>query len=1200
MSYLLRFMSYLLRVRSQLLWVVTLCLSLPYVMSAQEYRGVLFGHVTDATGAVIPHASVTAVGPQQTFKTTTSGNGEFTIPFIQPGKYSITATAKGFNQVTKDQVNVDVSAKLTVDFSLLAGGTESVTVTADQSVALNTSDGSGGTVMDPEKVQSLPLNGRQIYQLLPLTPGVKITTQQYGPTGNSGTRAWDQSNATSINGQSGNYNQFSLNGAPVSQQGGGGAGTWNVAPSVDAVEEFKVMTNTYDAQYGRTGGGTVNTILKSGTNAFHGTVFDFWRNSLFDANYYQYKQQEQAKPFHNQHQFGGTIGGPVWKDKTFFFFSYEGWREVLPVTRTVTVPTADMRPGNGDVNLTSYQNAVGLGNIYDPSNVTCTTPSTSGCDQYQRAQFSNNTIPAGRITPIAAKILNVFPLPNRPGYINNYVAQDPGRYGYSQPIARIDHVFSDKTRMYAVFTYFTGSEYRNSSALPGAAAQGDIDNHRLTYAPVVDFTHTFGPRLFLDVRASYNRSYNVDPNGSVAAGSAKLTAGDLGLNMPSIPTTSKDLAPEIDMDDCCIANIIGNSISPSLYETYDLSPSVSQTIGRHNLHYGADLMLFHDVPGGVGKPNGVFTFGPGFTQQDPYVGNSDGSAMADLLLGYPESGSVDYFLTNYESYNSYAGYVQDDWKILPKLTLNLGIRYEQETSPEDRNYRLNAGFCYTCTNPVSNSLTASPMLPNGQTFTGPVLGGPQFSSSSLSPYANYVGSFLPKVGFAYLIAPNLVMRGGWGTSTALGIELGAQSSWQQSTNYTTSLDGSVTPSNYFRSGTPFSNGVVAPDGASLGLLAGIGNSLEFDRRERKIPRVQQYSFGFQGQLPQQFVLDIEYVGSHGSRLRSGQYLDQLSLADWNAGHANPSYLNQQVANPYYGAIPTSTTIGSSPTISAKNLMSPYSQYEYVYDYANPQGYNYYNSLITKLERRVGGTNPLLKSLSVLSSFTWSKAMIATGRLNNNNKGLVDAQPYYALSSADRSWVFTLGGLYGLPIGRGSLLLPNANRLVQGAVGGWQLSFIFTNQSGTPVTYPNNALYNCGTFDIANSPHTYKSYLNNAAQTSTAGGGSCFQSFPQYTTITQLPITAAVRAPWAQQTALGVQKAFTITERVKFQFKAEMFNATNTPQFPGPTTSGTTGRVTRVDSVADPNQPGAWSGYGTIGSTQLNFPRQTQFSGKILF
>src|SRR5882757_11045517 len=296
-------------------------------IQAQEYRGTISGQVADQSGAVIPKAVVTAVGPQQIYRSTTEANGRYTLPFIQLGVYSITAEAPGFSKVIQNGIHIDIAAKVNLNFKLQVGSASDSVTVASTVVGLNTSDASGGTVMDPDKIQNLPLNGRQVYTMLSLTPGVKFTTTQFGPGGNSGTRGWDESNAYSINGQSGNYNQFTLNGAPVSQQGGGGSGTWNIAPNLDAVEEFKVMTNTYDASYGRVGGGTVNTVLKSGTDKFHGTVFEFWRNSILDANTYQLNQQNTPKPFHNQHQFGGTVGGPIFRHKAYFFGSFEGWRE---------------------------------------------------------------------------------------------------------------------------------------------------------------------------------------------------------------------------------------------------------------------------------------------------------------------------------------------------------------------------------------------------------------------------------------------------------------------------------------------------------------------------------------------------------------------------------------------------------------------------------------------------------------------------------------------------------------------------------------------------------------------------------------------------------------------------------------------------------------------------------------------------------
>lgn len=1192
--------------------IVFVLLLVSSTLEAQEYRGTILGRVVDSSGAVIPNAVIRATGPQQVYTAKTAANGDYIIPFVQPGSYSVSAEAPNFKKTIHQGVVVDVSQKINLNLTLEVGAiSETVSVTANNSVGLNTADASGGTVMDPEKVQSLPLNGRQLYMMLNLTPGTKFNQTQFGPGGYSGTRGWDESNAYSINGQSGNYNQFTLNGAPISQQGGGGSGTWNIAPNVDAVDEFKVMTNTYDAQYGRQTGGTVNTVLKSGTDKFHGTVFDFWRNSVLDANTYQLNQQGTSKPFHNQHQFGGTVGGPIWKNKAFFFFSFEGWREVLPVGVQTTTLTADMRPGSGPgggVDLNNYVNAMGLNGIYDPATTRCVD---SSCNDYIRDQFPGNVIPASRITPIAANIMKIYPSPNRSGYVGNYVATDPGSYRYNQPIARIDYNFTDSTRMYGMFAWWSGREYRNGSGLPGPAAQGDIDNYRSSLTQVIDVTHTFSPRLFLDTRVSFNRAFNQDPNGRVAAGLDKLNASDLGLAMPAVPTTNHQYAPEIDMDDPYLANVIGNSIGThTIYETYDLNPSLTHVIGRHNLHYGADFMLFHDVPTGIGQPNGNFWFGTDFTQQNPRQGNNDGAAVADLLLGYPEnccnSSRVQYWESVYESYNYYAAFVQDDWKIRHNLTVNLGLRWETESSPRERNNRLTAGFCLTCTNPISSQINYSVfpgnVLPNGASISNPLVGGPQFASGKFSAYENYLGSFLPKIGVSLGLNDKLVMRGGWGMASALGIELGAQSTWEQDTAYNTSTDGGLTPTDYFRNGSPYPNGITTPPGNSQGLASGVGDGYSFDQRNRKIPISQQYSFGFQGAGPLQMIWDLEYVGAHTTKLRAPMQLNGLSPADFAKGHDNHSYLDQQVPNPFYGVLPSTTGLGQNQTVQAKVLMVPFPQFNgSVYDYTVPTGYSNYNSLIAKLEKRVSGTGALSRGLSFLTSFTWSKIMSAQNRLNNSGEGLVDPKPYYAVGTSDRPWDFAFSGLYGLPIGRGGAILPNAHGLLGQVVNEWQLDWIFSNDGGQPIgdtqgggnALPNKYLYGCGNYNLLPSHRTWSSYLNNS-------NPSCFSTFPEYTAVTQLPITTQLRKPWSQQTQLALQKKFDLYENVKLQFKAEAFNLTNTVIFGGPSMGNPNRAITRNSNVADPNQPGAWSGYGTIGSTQQNFPRQLQLSLKVLF
>lgn len=1171
----------------------------PVLLQAQEFRGTIMGQVMDATGAVVPNASVVAVGPQQTYKATTSDKGDFTIPFVQPGAYKITVEAAGFKKVERPGVIVNVSDKLNLTFALEVGAvTETVTVSAEQ-IQVNTADASGGMVIDPQQVASLPMNGRQMYSLLTLTPGAKV-----GSLGKSTKGAWDETNSVSFNGQWGNYNQFSLNGAPVSQQNGGGSGTWNFSPAVDAVEEFKVMTNTYDAQYGRTNGGTVNTILKSGTEKYHGTLSDFWRNSAMDANRYDLNQAGIKKPFHNQHQFGGTFGGPVPKlgKNTYFFFSYEGYREVVPSAVVNTTITPDVLPrADGSVDLSAYLAGRGISAIYDPLTTrTCVQNNTTCKSGYTRDPFPGNVIPANRISPIGLKILKLLPLANQPGYSNNWVTSNPGNTDYNQPIVRIDHNIGDKTRVYGMFAWWSGKHNDNSSGWPGAIAVGNINEYKSTLTQVVDVTHTFKPNLFADLRLSYNRMYNMSPDGAVSAGLYNLTATDLGLSMPSIPTTSHNWAPEFHMDDGSIgSNWVGNTVGPTIFETYDIAPSLTHVVGKHNLHYGAEIAWYHDIPNGIRRPNGGFNFGTGFTQQDPYNYHSDGSGIADLLLGYPSWGGVEYNLATYESYKSYAAYIQDDWKIRRNVTLNLGLRYEDERSPMDRWGRLQSGLCLTCAQPVQPSLSMFPngLLPNGEKVTNPLVGGLMFQKDR-TPYQNTWGILLPKVGVSVGIKDKLVMRGGWGLYRALGFELGGTSTFDANTSYLTSLNNGLTPNPAFNSGTPFPNGAIVPDGDSKGLASGVGDGIWYDGWNRKIPYTHQFSFGFQGEAPGKIIWDVEYVGARTFDLRAGMQQDHLTPQQFAKGTADPNYLNQSVPNPFYhmSGLSPASYLYQNATLHAYELMVPYPQYDSgccgpeVWEWNTPQGYSHYDSLVAKAEKRLTGGGLLSKGLSFTGAFTWSKLMSATSRLNNGL--LTDPQPTNGIDGSDRPFLFSFAGVYELPIGKGGIFAQNATGFAGKLISDWQLNWIITDQSGTPVGYPNNYLYTCGTFNPQPSSKSWGSFLNNSSP-------NCFVNMAQYTPITKYGMTTAVRTPWAEQTQVALQKQFAIREGLNLQFRAEAFNLTNTPIFGGPDT-GSPDRAIRVHNNILAGQPGHFSGYGTISSYQVNRPREFQLSLKVLF
>lgn len=1201
--------------------LAALALSTSLLLQAQEYRGTVVGHVTDSTGAAIAGATITAVGPQQNFSVTTNQVGDYIIPFVSPATYTLSAEQAGFKKEVRANIPVDISSRVKADFVLQVGSqAESVVVEAGGAIQLDTESASGGTVMDPEKTQGLPNSGRLVYNLIGLTAGAQFTQTQFGANGFSGTREWDENNAYSLNGVNGNMNNFSLNGAPVSTPNGGGNGTWNIAPSIDSIEEFKVMMNNYDAQYGRYAGGTVNTVLKSGGRTYHGTASDNWRNSIFDANTFDRNQIHQGRLFHNEHQFDVTFGGPVLPhhDKLFFFFSYEGYRQVQPAGVVTSVPTADMQPGsatNGGVDLTgilTFRNEIGAGYTADPTRtigiyspnqpLSCIDGTPANCNKWERQPYANNVIPANEISPIASKILALFPKPNVPGatYQNNYAYSGDSTHHYNQPIASVDYNFTQDTKIKFTFAWWSGHEYRNGSGFPGAAANGNINSYRSDVAPVVDLTHTFNSKLFGDLRLGFNRSWDLGPNGALSAGLAKLTPADLGLSMPATGTTTRNFAPQIKLDN--YNQLIGNQGDPSMFETYDLAPSLTHVIGRHNLHYGVEYMLFHVANSGVGNASGNFNFGTGYTWENPNHGNSTGNDIADLLLGYPDGGSVEIRYNTYKAYKYYAGFFQDDWKITHRLAFNLGLRWDTETSPIDRHNYLMAGICLTCENSLSNSVVMPGTLPNGASTVTSIKGVAQYSSNKLTPYANTWGALQPKFGFTYALTPKIVLRGGYGLQSGEGIELGGASAWDMTTNYNAQINTEIwQPSQAFNSGTPYPNGLTPVLGTSQGDQALVGNGVWIDQRDRKLVHTQQYSLNFQAQLPTGIIAELGYVGVYTTNLRTSRQYDGLSDADVTKTlQQGPNYLDQQVANPFYGILPSTVDMGANPTIAAKHLMIPYPEFDgQIFIWTHADGYNEYNSMVAKAEKRMSNGGSLSRGLSFLTSFTWAKQMVAQGYLNNGaGDGMwkVDAKPFKHLDGGGNAptWQFSFSGLYGLPVGKGGTILSDAHGFVGEVVNNWQLGWVFQNRAGLTTGFPTNQPFSCGTYNPKPAHKSWSTYVNNSQ-------ASCWSNAPEYFLYTFDSTNTKVRQPWAQNTDLSMEKKFALKDQLNLLFKAESFNATNTAIFGGPDTgSNPMNGISRINSVADPNQPGAWSGYGTVGSSQQNFPRMMQFTLKLQF
>ena len=1235
---------------SRILCALFVTLLFAVFLEAQEFRGLITGQVVDPSGAVVPNATITALreGTHQPYTAQTNSSGAYSIPYVLPGSYEITVEAVGFKKAIRQAVNLDVAQKLNLNIVLEVGSiSETVTVQEAQSL-LNTGDASGGTVIDAQKTQNLPLNGRQIYSLMLYAPGVRYT-------GGNTTRGWDQTNAYVINGVQNNYNQFTLNGAPISQQISTGRGTWFIAPNVDSVQEVKIQTNTYDASYGRTGGGTVNVVTKAGTKTYHGTAFDYWRGSSLEANTFQNNQRGVAKPFHNQHDFGGTVGGPIpglGKDKTFFFFSFEGWRESAPQSILTSAPRADVRPqADGSVDFRPYFTNL-LGSQYNPNGPTsrggifnpfsCATTNADGtCKTRNRFSFNGqlDVIPPNMISAIGRKMLSLYPLPNNPaaGEFNNYIANAPGSLRFNQPIIRIDHTFTDKTRFYGMFSYWSGVQFQNNTGYTEPESlgivRGNINSYRSFIHQILDLTHTFSPTLFGDLRFSFGRSVDRAPNGAVAAGTVKLTPADLGFtNYPLPPTTTEVEAPTIQVGggypDIIGNNKYGDFGHPPMNENYELSPTLTHTMGQHTLRYGAQIMLLHAIPccgaadaSGIGVgPGGRFTFTGTFTQQNPNTGNNDGAGVASLLLGIPSAGFIPFSYDVYESYHYFGFYFQDDFRIRRNLTLNLGLRWDIETSPRERFHKLNAGFDYTAKSPLQsavtfpannvpiNNATGLPVS-GGQVITSNLVGGFNFSSDELAPYDTQKNHWQPKFGISWAINHKTVLRGGWGLGYAFAIELGGNTTWTQNTNYN---QVGTTPSTQFNTGNPYPTGLVVPPGSSFGLLSGVGNGQSFDQRDRQIPFVQQFSFGVQRELPGSVVLDVSYVGTRTSRLRVGTQFNALPTELFNKCTQDPTFCTTQVRNPFFwqnlnpAGLPPgfldsykNTSLGAASAVQVSALMIPFPLFNNsLFSNTEPIGSSNYNSLAVRLEKRISGGGPLIKGLSVLTSFTWSRTMAANGYLNNGGAGLRDKDLFYAVTGSDRPFDLAFAGTWGLPVGKGGVIASNASGLRGQLLNNWDLGWILTADSGTPIGLPNGVTFNCPghpSYLPDDGKQSYTQWLYNE------NNAGCFKNFPQFTPVTVIPRFSYIRGPANRpQLALSLGKKFGLWGEGKFlQIKAEVFNVTNTRIFGGPSTANPTVAPQPVANIK-PGEPGSCSGYGCIGSTQANVPRQAQLSLKFLF
>ena len=1159
-----------------------LLLLIVWCAGAQDFRATISGVVTDTTGAAVPNAHVRAIhrSTNETVTATTDRDGFFTLPYLQPSTYTVEVEAVGFRTSRRENVALMVAEKLDLPVTLQVGKVnESITVVAE-TAGLATADASGGLNFDALQTSEYALNGRQVYMLMDLTPGVLFTQEQFGASGYSGTRGWDVSSSYVMNGGVQGTNSFSLNGAPISL-----TGTWQLAPNMDAIQEFKVMTNTYDASIGRTGGGSVNTTLKSGSNAWHGTAFDYLRNSILDANYTQNNLVGAPRGKHITNQFGGTFGGPIRKDKDFFFVSFEGFRERVPFPVVANVPPMDLRDGQHFTEYGIRVNDPLSGHLcVDHVDVSGTCAST-----YIRTPFPGNVIPASRISAIGQKILSYYPAPNAPGFTQNFVyANSTGQYRYDQPMARWDRVIDANDRFYALFTFQHGHEYRNQTGIPGAAASGNIWSQRTNVNGIADWTRILTPTAILDVRASFGRFTSYFPDANTASG---VTAQSLGMNVIHAPTSTTDFPPRFTIDQ--FSDLFGNSSNPSNLYTWstnnqwNIVPTVTLTRGTKTIRFGVDVVYAAIGSGSIGRANGQLGFTRYGTQQYPLrAGNStDGSGIADLLLGLPGSGFVDWNDTFYRTWPSYGFFAQNDWKLRRNLTLNLGLRYDIQVPFVERWNRVNNGFDFNAVNPLSEQVLAvwradQAAYDNGKNaylYPAPppaLLGGKTFvqPGGNRRTYWTDWQNIQPRIGVAWRFAAHTVLRAGFGIYHRTATQSNYTDGFSQQTPYVRSTNGDMTPdaalNGPYSLQDPFPNGLIAPSGRALGLLTNVGNGVSFDGAQRVIPRTFQYSIGLQQRIFSGILIDASYVGSITDHDTMSYNNDYLPMPVFLAGQANPTYLDRTVPNPFYGIVPANTTLGASSPIAAHYLYDPYALFNGITMSTNPWARYRYDSVQLRAEKRFTGDRNLGGALTVVFSYTFSKNFQTANLLNNWD---MTEKPVHELVSYDKPQNLSLSGVWDLPVGRGRHFLANAHGAANGILGGWTLNFVYRFNSGFPVSGMDVVSY-CPNLLVADQTHNQ--WFNNTK--------GCYKSRPSYTLR-----TAPDRYAWLRQmdnttVNLAAAKNFQMTERLRFNLRGEAFNLLNHPLYGAPDTNYQDAR------------------FGMLPVGQQNFPRLVQLSAKLLW
>ncbi len=1142
----------------------------------QSNYGALRGIVTDSQGASVTNATVAMTSDTTKIArtTATNGAGEYVFNAVTPGVYSIAVTMDGFKKSETSGIRVDSGNTVPFDVKLQMGSTsQSIEVSASEPL-IDSGTSYNGQVIDSQKLQNLPNPGRNPFLFSKLDNNVT-------PVGDPRfVRFQDQSGSSTISiaGAPLSANNYLIDGVPITD-------TQNravIIPSIEAVDEVKVQSNTYDAEIGRTGGGNFNTTMRSGANTLHGVLQGETRQTNWGANTYFNNAANPQIPrgAAEFYSYVGAIGGPIviphiynGRDRTFFWVAEEGYRQRSPLSNSYYVPTALERAGDF-----SQSNI----NIYDP-----TTAIVSGA----RTQFMGlkngvptaNVIPTSRLNPVGVAIAAAYPLPNQTPSSSTFGANN--FYGVDTLGDRADEFTSKVDHQVTRWWLANASYLHYGSKEPGGNLLGTFPGGSTSYllyrkvdATQVNSTFTITPTTV----ATFGFGFNRFPNNTLDLSNG-FNQATLGLPSAYASSLQKQSFPEITMKSA--AQLGTANSGPAVFYSRNLVAGISKSLGKHSLKAGYVYRSMSVSVTNISNSNGVFAFDSSYTSATGANVSSSGADTASLVLGFPTSGSAVVTTRLYGVIPYNAVYLQDDYRITSKLTVNLGFRYENELGISERSNHTSVGFDSKAQNTVTGSAGST-------IFTG----GVEFAGQNGYPtHCCNVGSkFAPRGGFAYAVTNKTVVRGGFGVFYApiaySSSSLGTQSpGYLQTTSFvapssTTAYTGATAPLS-----NPYPTGLLSPSGNANGYSTGLGSSVSVIDQGRRAPIVDQYSADIQQELPYGLAFKLGYVGAHARNLANSENINQLPDNLLSMGSA----LGTSLANPYYNKGGVST-IGKA-TILQSQLLLPYPQFTTVTESVS-NGYSQYNAMDVKLQKA------FTHGLTVLAAYTWSSnwdnSWGASSTLNPNNTGpqdIYNLKSEYARAINDMPNRFTASVTYDLPFGKGKMFLSGSNRWMEMLVGGWTFNNILIMQSGSPlpVTQTNNNSLS-GTFGIGGSvqrpnfvPGVKPCYSGSPeGRLGMAGQGlyinkAAFVDAPMGT-YGNVPRTVNCYGPGYVNSDLSLNKTFTVTERVHAQFRAEALNAFNTPEFNGLASSS-------IDNAS----------FGKITST-LGFPRLIQLGGRLFF